>query len=106
MSELRSRYVVRSSVALTTSFIDTGARWAGCRRAIARKVLTMRAQRSAALRMRAARGATAVAIEPQQTRLAMIADNALALGTPGLEIVAVAHVRDVLKHALQGAAEP
>ena len=38
--------------------------------------------------MRAARGATAVAVEPQQQRLAMIADNALALGTPGLEIVA------------------
>jgi precorrin-6Y C5,15-methyltransferase (decarboxylating) len=38
--------------------------------------------------MRAARGATAVAVEPQQKRLAMIADNALALGTPGLEIVA------------------
>ncbi len=38
--------------------------------------------------MRAARGATAVAVEPQQKRLAMIADNALALGTPSLEIVA------------------
>ena len=38
--------------------------------------------------MRAARGATAVAVEPQQQRLVMIADNALALGTPGLEIVA------------------
>jgi precorrin-6Y C5,15-methyltransferase (decarboxylating) len=38
--------------------------------------------------IRAARGATAVAVEPQQKRLAMIADNALALGAPGLEIVA------------------
>ena len=38
--------------------------------------------------MRAARGATAVAVEPQQKRLAMIAHNALALGTPGLQIVA------------------
>ncbi|MBK1667835.1 cobalamin biosynthesis bifunctional protein CbiET [Rhodovibrio sodomensis] len=38
--------------------------------------------------MRAARGATATAVEPRQKRLAMIADNALALGTPGLEIVA------------------
>ena len=38
--------------------------------------------------MRAARGATAVAVEPQQKRLAMIADNALTLGTPGLDIVA------------------
>jgi precorrin-6Y C5,15-methyltransferase (decarboxylating) len=38
--------------------------------------------------MRAARGATATAVEPQQKRLALIADNALALGTPGLEIVA------------------
>jgi precorrin-6Y C5,15-methyltransferase (decarboxylating) len=38
--------------------------------------------------LRAARATRAVAVEPQQARLALIADNALALGTPGLEIVA------------------
>ncbi|MBK1697590.1 bifunctional cobalt-precorrin-7 (C(5))-methyltransferase/cobalt-precorrin-6B (C(15))-methyltransferase [Rhodovibrio salinarum] len=38
--------------------------------------------------MRAARGATAVAVEPKTERVGMIADNALALGVPGLQIVA------------------
>ncbi len=37
--------------------------------------------------MRAARGAKAVAIEAKATRNAMIAQNALALGTPGLKII-------------------
>jgi precorrin-6Y C5,15-methyltransferase (decarboxylating) len=38
--------------------------------------------------MRAARGARAIAIEPVETRRTMIAQNAIDLGTPGLEIVA------------------
>lgn len=37
--------------------------------------------------MRAARGARAVAIEAQATRNAMIAQNAIVLGTPGLKII-------------------
>lgn len=38
--------------------------------------------------MRAARGARAIAFEPIEHRLAMIAENASALGVPGLEVVA------------------
>lgn len=38
--------------------------------------------------MRSARGAKAVAIEPQQSRRDMMAENALMLGAPALEIVA------------------
>ncbi len=38
--------------------------------------------------MRLARGASAIAIEPREDRRAHIADNSLALGTPGIRIVA------------------